>query len=165
MGITLNLKKCEFNKTRINFLGHQEGIHPDPQKIEAIQKMEAPTDVSSLRRFMGMVQQLGRFIPNLSDISHPLRELLSTRNAWVWGPDQGLAFSRIKEMLTKPATLSPYSIHAPTKVSADASARSRTPATAQFCVETSGIRIQNYVRYGTPVRANRKGSPGHDMGL
>ena len=124
VGITLNLKKCEFNKTRIKFLGHiidQEGIHPDPQKIEAIQKMEAPTDVSSLRRFMGMVQQLGRFIPNLSDTSHPLRELLSTRNAWVWGPDQDRAFSRIKEMLTKPATLSPYSIHAPTKVSADAS--------------------------------------------
>ena len=51
VGITLNLKKCEFNKTRIKFLGHfidQEGIHPDPQKIEAIQKMEAPTNVSSL---------------------------------------------------------------------------------------------------------------------
>ena len=123
-GATLNLKKCEFNKSRIKFLGHiidKDGIHVDPGKVEAVLKMDAPTDVSGLRRFLGMVQQLGKFIPNLSELTQPLRELLSAKRSWTWSSHQEEAFNKIKQELTNPTTLALYNPTAPTKVSTDAS--------------------------------------------
>ncbi|UYV63487.1 hypothetical protein LAZ67_2004238 [Cordylochernes scorpioides] len=46
--VTLNKAKCVFGVPRINFLGHildEDGIRPDPAKIEAVAEMPAPTDV------------------------------------------------------------------------------------------------------------------------
>ena len=65
-GVTLNKDKCEFNKTSLTFLGHTidgKGISPDPQKTAAINKMASPKSTTELRRFMGMVNQLGKFSP------------------------------------------------------------------------------------------------------
>ena len=123
-GVTLNLKKCEFNKSRIKFLGHiidKDGIHVDPDKVKAVLKMDAPTDVSGLRHFLAMVQQLGKFIPNLSELTQPLRELLSAKRSRTWSSHQEEAFNKIKQELTNPTTLALYNPTAPTKVSADAS--------------------------------------------
>ncbi|UYV62948.1 hypothetical protein LAZ67_2002587, partial [Cordylochernes scorpioides] len=60
--VTLNKAKCVFGVPRINFLGHildEDGIRPDPAKIEAVAEMPAPTDVHGVRRFLGMVNHLG----------------------------------------------------------------------------------------------------------
>ena len=48
--------------------------------------------VTELRRFLGMVNQLGKFTPNIAEISQPLRELLSCRKTWLWGPVQNEAY-------------------------------------------------------------------------
>ena len=126
-GVTLNPKKCEFGKEQLKFLGHlidREGIRADPDKITAITEMKAPTHVSELRRFMGMANQLGKFSPNLADLTQPLRQLLSKKSSWLWGPDQAQAFAKVKEELSKPTILHLYNPQAPTKVSADESSYS-----------------------------------------
>ena len=87
--VTLNPEKCEFGKRSVKFLGHivdQEGIRPDPQKTAAIQEMETPRHITDLRQFMGMANQLGKFSPNLTELSQPLRELLSTKKPGCGGP-------------------------------------------------------------------------------
>ena len=66
-GITLNKEKCEIGKTELKFLGHvidQNGIKADPEKVQAIQEMRPPENVSDLRRFIGMMNQLGKFHQN-----------------------------------------------------------------------------------------------------
>ena len=76
---------------KITFLGHvidSEGIRADPEKTEAIRKMSQPTSVSELRRLMGMINQLGKFTPNLAEITQPLHDLLSKLRTWTWGPSQ-----------------------------------------------------------------------------
>lgn len=123
-GVTLNTQKCEFGKTSIKFLGHvidENGIRADPEKTAAIRGMKPPTTVSELRRFMGMVNQLGKFTPRLAQLSQPLRELLNKDTTWVWGHSQRKSFSVVKEELSKPTTLALYNVEAPTRVSADAS--------------------------------------------
>ena len=123
-GATLNPEKCEFKKKQLKFLGHiidENGIRPDPDKVSAINKMKAPTNVTELRRFMGMTNQLGKFSQNLAEITQPLRQLLSKRSTWLWGPVQDRAFAEVKLELTKPTVLALYSPHTPTKVTADAS--------------------------------------------
>ncbi len=124
-GITLNKDKCEFNRETLHFLGHkidQAGISADPNKTEAIVRMEKPKTRTELRRFLGMANQLGKFSPHLADLSKPLRELLSTRAAWVWDQSQDIAFQQVKEELTKPVVLALYDPSAEMKVCTDASA-------------------------------------------
>ena len=107
------------------FLGHRinrNGVAPDPNKTAAILKMETPKTVSELRRFMGMVNQLGKFSPHIADLSKPLRELLSTKKAWVWNHAQDTAFEQIKLELTRPVVLALYDPSTELKVCADASA-------------------------------------------
>ena len=102
-GVTLNKDKCEFNKTSLTFLGHTidgKGISPDPQKTAAINKMASPKSTTELKRFMGMVNQLGKFSPRIVEISKPIRELLSSKQAWNWGPAQEEAFVKVKAELT-----------------------------------------------------------------
>ena len=56
----------------------------DPDKIKAIVEMERPTDISGIRRFLGMVNQLYKFSPRVTELTKPLRELLKTKNDWSW---------------------------------------------------------------------------------
>ena len=124
VGVTLNREKCAFRQSSVKFLGHligQDGVRADPEKTSAIRDMETPQSVSDLRRFLGMVNQLGKFSPQISELTQPLRELLSTKRAWLWGPEQEQAFGRVKEELLKPTTLALYNPQAELKISADAS--------------------------------------------
>lgn len=83
--------------------------------------MEEPTDVSGVRRFLGMVNHLGKYLPNLAEKTQPLRELLKTSNMWAWGDPQQAAFESIKQALSRPPGMALYSTRAQTTVSADAS--------------------------------------------
>ena len=74
-GITLNKEKCQFSCKKVVFLGHvidANGVSPDPAKTEAIQKMRPPTNVTGLRRLMGMINQLNKFSPNVAQLSKSL---------------------------------------------------------------------------------------------
>jgi hypothetical protein len=59
------------------FFGHvigKEGISADLKKTAAIRQMKAPSTVSELRRFMGMVNQLSKFTPHIAETSKPLTQ-------------------------------------------------------------------------------------------
>ena len=78
-GLKLNKTKCQIRKQSIAFLGHiisSEGIKIGPSKTEAITKMPLPRSVNDLQRFLGMINYLGKFIPNLAEHTTPLRNLL-----------------------------------------------------------------------------------------
>jgi len=49
---------------------------------------------------MGVVNQLGKFSPHVAEISAPLRKLLSTKTAWLWGPEQETYFKYLISDLT-----------------------------------------------------------------
>ena len=54
--------------------------------------MKEPTDISELQRFLGMVNQMAKHIPHLTDLTKPLRDLLSQKNSLLWGEAQKTAF-------------------------------------------------------------------------
>ena len=73
-GLVLNSKKLEFRRERVTFFGAEystQGIHPDPKKVQGITEMTAPTDKQQLQSFLGMVNYMGTFIPNLSHHTEP----------------------------------------------------------------------------------------------
>lgn len=123
-GITLNTNKCVFNKSEIEFVGQvvgRKGITASSRKLSAILDLPPPQDIHELRRFMGMVNQLGKFAPNLSELTEPLRALLSIKCAWSWGAPQTKAFNAVKDLLTTSPVLALYDVNLPTKVTADSS--------------------------------------------
>ncbi|XP_070385303.1 uncharacterized protein [Dermacentor albipictus] len=48
-----------------------QGIRPDPGKVEAVKATEAPMDVAGVKRLLGMVNHLARFLPHISDFTAP----------------------------------------------------------------------------------------------
>ena len=152
-GLTLNPEKCEFSKPKLTFLGNvvdKAGIQADPGKVEAIDKMQAPTDRTELRRFLGMTNQMSKFTPNVAEITQPMRELLSTKNQWVWGQVQQRAFIAIKKELTSMPTLALYNPSLETNIAADASSYGLGAVLTQ-CQPDGCLCIKSYEHYRTTV--------------
>lgn len=123
-GLTLNKEKCEFHVSKIKFLGHMlsaRGVEVDPEKVEAISKLREPDNKTELQRILGMVTYLAKFIPNLSQITQPMRKLLEKDAEWIWTPHQSKSFRDIKDALSTPPVLRFYDVNMDVKLQADAS--------------------------------------------
>ena len=108
------LGKIQIFTENRKFLGHvvdKTGIRPDPDKVSAIQKAGTPQNTGNIRRFLGMINQLSKFLPNLAEETHPLRDLLVKGKAWTWDHPQRRAFDRIKRMLTKAPVLAHFNLN------------------------------------------------------
>ena len=118
-GLKLNNNKCELRKSTLNYFGHDlsaDGISPDPGKVKAIRELPAPTNVQELRRVIGMINYLGRFIPNLAAEIHPVTELLMSDRVWTWGHSQQDTFTKVKEKTSSSTVLTFYDPKKPTIV-------------------------------------------------
>ena len=74
----MNAEKVHLRMTKVPFIGHiatQDGLCVDPDKVRAINEMPPPTDVTAVQRLLGLTQYLSKFLPHLSDLTKPLREL------------------------------------------------------------------------------------------
>ena len=79
-----------------------EGMHPDPKKVQGITEMTPPADkFSQLQSFLGMVNYMGTFIPNLSHHMEPLRAMLKKDNMFHWEEQQTQSFQKIKSLIAK----------------------------------------------------------------
>ncbi|KAK2564593.1 Retrovirus-related Pol polyprotein from transposon 17.6 [Acropora cervicornis] len=78
--IKLNKEKVKLRCTEVKFMGHvicQDGLKPDPDKVQGIREMPAPTSKQDLKRFLGM------------------------RNEFQWDEEeQGHSFKQVKEILS-----------------------------------------------------------------
>ena len=104
-GVTLNKQKCQFSVPRVKYLGHvvsHSGIQPDPDKVSAIHNFSTPQNITDIQRFLGMINQLAKFVPHVATITKPIRDLLVKQNEWIWGAAQENSFKKLK-------VLNPYS--------------------------------------------------------
>ena len=101
-------RKHTWRPQAINFFGclyNANGVHPDPGKVDAVHALPAPTNVTELQEFLGLVSYLSPFIPGLSTLTAPLRELLKKDTDFIWNCTYNTAFEQIKEAVVSDTTL------------------------------------------------------------
>lgn len=122
--IKFNPNKIQFKQPTVKFMGQvfcAEGVRTDEGYIQAVVDMEEPTCREEVLRFLGMVRYVGKFIPNLSKESAPLRELTRLDVKWKWGTEQQNSFNRLKTQLCQAPVLAFYDHNLPIQIYADAS--------------------------------------------
>ena len=124
INLTLNKDKCSMGVSEVTYIGHilnSKGIQPDPEKIRAIQDMPDPQDKKGVERLLGTVNYLAKFIPNMSTITKPMRDLLKIDVIFHWEADQKEAFKSIKQLLSTEPVLAFYNVNKPILITCDAS--------------------------------------------
>ena len=89
--LKLSPSKCEFRRSEITYVEHtisSKGLKPDSDKVRAVEQMKAPTNKLELQTFLGFVQCLAKFLPNMPDLSATLRQVLHMEVEWHWENEQ-----------------------------------------------------------------------------
>ena len=106
--VKFNPEKLQYKVLSVQYMGNivsDKGLAPSQDKVRAIQKMPRPTDKKGVQRFLGMVRFLSQFVPNMSQMTAPLRNLLKEDVVWEWTPEAEMAFNALKEAISRPVML------------------------------------------------------------
>ena len=102
-GLKLNKAKCRIRQKEVPYVGHllnAEGLKIDPQKIKAIQEMPEPESKEDVKWLLGFIQFLSQYLPGLSTVDAPLRELEKSDVLFHWDHPQKESFKKIKELVS-----------------------------------------------------------------
>ena len=96
----LKLSKCEFSVNKLVWLEYEvdeNGYAPKFSKIEAIKSLLPPKTLKQLRSFMGTLNHLQHFLPDLHKNTVAFRVSLKAenKNSFLWGEEQDHAFQKI----------------------------------------------------------------------
>src|SRR5215203_1231897 len=106
--IKLNPKKCAFGVPTGKLLGYMvsaRGIEANPEKVQAIARMQEPTDVKGVQQLTGRLSALSRFISRLGERTMPFYQLLRKGEKFEWTEEAHKAFVDRKKTLSTPPIL------------------------------------------------------------
>ena len=113
-GLKLSPKKCQLFMKHLVYMGnvfHIDGstisITPLQSRIEAIQKLQPPTNVKGCKSFCGVVNYLSIFCRHLQKLLKPIDDLTKKGRPFIWQEEQQKAFDTIKEMINPPVLYLP----------------------------------------------------------
>jgi hypothetical protein len=113
--LKLKLPKCRFGESAITALGHRinaDGISPDPEKIDAVARFPPPSPtakraekVKLIKSYLGLCSYYRRHMPGFAEIAKPLFDLTKEKTLFIWTTAHQTSFDKLKELLSKAATL------------------------------------------------------------
>ena len=112
------------NQPKLEIFGYvssAERIVPDPRKVPEIVDLEAPTNVSEVRSFLGMSNYCARFRPSYPTVEQPLRELTQKNQPLRWTERHQRALQQVKDALVEASATAYFDPDKETEISVDAS--------------------------------------------
>ena len=122
--IKFNYDKIQFKKKEVTFFGETyttDGRKPDPGKVEAILNLKLPENKKELQSFLGMVNYLGKFTPELACLTEPLRFLIRKNVPYNWNVEHTEAVNAIKKEIANAGKLKHFDPLKETVLQTDAS--------------------------------------------
>ncbi|PIK34594.1 putative enzymatic polyprotein [Apostichopus japonicus] len=112
-GLKISPKKCSIFQNSVRYMGHLLSITPEGEaciqplhdRCAAIRNTPKPHNVKSVRRFVGAVNYVASFFPNIQALLRPLHHLSRKRKVFKWTEEHQCAFQSIKELLCNPPIL------------------------------------------------------------
>jgi hypothetical protein len=102
-GLALNLEKCVFPVSELDFLGYRisaAGVTPLRDNVQVILDFPKPADCKALQRFLSMMNFYHRFLPGIAETLRPLTAALSGNpKVLSWQPAMETAFAATKAAL------------------------------------------------------------------
>jgi hypothetical protein len=105
----LSAPKVDLYSSRMDCLGHRiddRGLHADSDKMKSIRRWPRPRDYNDVQKFLGMVNYLLQFMPDVSAFTSPLSGM-SRMKVWTWGPLHEKCFASLKSIACKTPILKP----------------------------------------------------------
>ena len=121
--LTLSAKKMSMGQS-INFAGYiisADGVKPDPGQVKALKDFPVPTNLTELRSFLGLANQLAFLLPDLAHATAGLRPLLKKDVAFLWLPEHQSSFEDTIKLLTSDMIVKPFNPSFKTELLTDAS--------------------------------------------
>ena len=122
--LTLNSEKIQFKQKQVSFYGHvwsDQGISPDPKKIQALKHMEFPPDKETMRSFLGMINYLNRYSALSAHLIAPLSSLTHQATDYKPGKVHLENFQQLKMEISNVKALPYFNTSAETTLQMDAS--------------------------------------------
>lgn len=111
VNLKLNKAKMKLRKAEVEFMGHvvtKDGLKPDPRKIKAVEEMPRPSCKKETLSLLGFINYLSKFLPRLSEVAQPLRELTMTDAEFLWSPQHEEALQQVKQLVINHPVLKYY---------------------------------------------------------
>lgn len=124
--LKLNSKKMNLKKQQVKFMGHvitQDGLKPDPDKVKAVKNMPKPKCKQEALSLLGFINYLAKFLPKLSEVAQPLRDLTRANAQFIWSRQHDKAFEDMKKLVIQHPVLKYYDIGEEVTLQCDASER------------------------------------------
>lgn len=123
-GFSINLQKCSFLVTEVEYLGRvvsQGQVRPSPRKIEALAGTTPPTNVKQVRQLLGLAGYFRRYIKNYATLTAPIAHLTRKNVNFNWTPQCEMIRQDLIKQLTSEPVLAIFDPNLPTEVHTDAS--------------------------------------------
>ena len=120
----LRPEKCEFEKTRIEYLGliiSENHVEMDPVKVAGVAEWPQPKNKREVQSFLGFANFYRRFIKDFSHHARPLFDLTRNDQKWKWDTSEATAFRKLKESITSAPVLTTPADNRPFRIEADSS--------------------------------------------
>lgn len=105
----LSAAKVDLYSERMDCLGHiidQHGVHASADKMRVIREWPTPTCYHDIQRFLGLVNYISQFMPDVSAYTSPLSAMSKQRH-WTWNPLHESCLAMIKQLACRAPILQP----------------------------------------------------------
>jgi len=98
-GLRVKKDKCTKDTAPLEALGFHvdaHGVHPLPDRVQAIKDAKPPTCVKELQHLLGLINFYAKFLRSKASILEPLHRLLDASATWTWGKEHQSALNTVK---------------------------------------------------------------------